>query len=121
MAIFKMAKTVLKSMVGKPATAMYPIKTREPYKNTRGRIDIDVENCIFCGICSRKCPTNAINVTRNEKKWEIERLKCIVCNSCVENCPKKCLTTGNQYTAPTNKKEKEVHVDARVSDNTTNR
>ncbi|MGE5678000.1 MAG: 4Fe-4S dicluster domain-containing protein [Pseudomonadota bacterium] len=118
MQAMRFVKTILGSLVGKPATAMYPIKQREKFPNTRGAIGITIENCIFCGICSKKCPTGAITVDRNDKRWEIERLKCIACSYCVESCPKKCLAMENQYSAPATIKEKDVFRDARVSDNT---
>ncbi len=113
----KFIKTIMKSLAGKPATGMYPVKKREFYGNTRGRIGINIENCVYCGICSKKCPTGAIKVGRPEKVWEIDRLKCIVCNYCVESCPQKCLATGNQYSSPTTIKEREVFKDARIPDN----
>ena len=59
LASFKMAKTVLKSLFKKPATAMYPAVPREWTERTRGHVSIIEENCILCGICARKCPTNA--------------------------------------------------------------
>lgn len=114
----KFIKEIMKSLVGKPATAMYPLKKREKFSNTRGSIGITIEDCIYCGICSKKCPTGAIKVDRPEKVWEIDRMKCIVCSYCVESCPKKCLDMGNQYSSPATIKEKEVFKDARVSDNT---
>lgn len=117
---FKMAKTVTKSLFRKPATLMYPVVTREFTKNTRGKIDIDINTCIFCGICQKKCPTGAISVSRPDKQWEIERMKCITCNYCVDSCPKKCLSMGNHYTAPNTTKNKDVYKDARVPDNTAN-
>ncbi len=116
----KFIKTVMKSLAGKPATAMYPTVKREFYGNTRGSIAITIEDCIYCGICSKKCPTGAIRVDRPGKEWEIDRLKCIACNYCVESCPKKCLAMGNHYSPPATKKEKEVFRDARVPDNTAN-
>lgn len=114
----KFIKTIMKSFVGKPATAMYPVVKREFYNNTRGKIGITIEDCIYCGICSKKCPTGAIKVVKPDKSWEIDRMKCIVCNYCVESCPKKCLDMGNCYSSPASIKEKEVFKDARVPDNT---
>jgi len=93
-------KTVMRSLFGKPATAMYPVVLNEFYPNTRGRIELNVEDCIFCGMCSRRCPCGAIEVNRQEKKWEIDRTRCIVCDFCVHVCPKTCLTSERQYTAP---------------------
>ena len=100
MSIFSMSKTIFKSLFSKPATLMYPIKPRVPFKNTRGHIAISVEDCILCGICGRKCPANAIKVTKADKQWEINPYKCVSCNLCVEVCPKKCLTMENSYTSP---------------------
>lgn len=116
MAAMKFAEYILKRLFKKPATLMYPVVKREYCERTRGHIDIDINACIFCGICSRKCPTNAIEVTRNDKTWAIERLRCIQCGSCVENCPKKCLSMGTSYTPPSSGSVKDVF-DARVSNN----
>ena len=100
MATFKIAKVVLGSMFKKPATLMYPVVPREWQERTRGHIGIDVDSCILCGICSKKCPTDAILVDRKTRKWIIERMQCIQCGCCTEVCPKKCLTMEQVYTAP---------------------
>ena len=63
-------------------------------------MEIDIDTCILCGLCSRKCPTGAITVNRAEKTWRIEAFDCIQCGCCVETCPKKCLTMKNAYTRP---------------------
>lgn len=107
MGIMKFSKLIFKNLLNKPATLMYPVKKREFFPLTRGHVKIDIDKCVFCGICAKKCPTNAITVDRNSKTWTIERLRCIVCNSCVENCPKKCLTMENQYTSPSHGSIKE--------------
>lgn len=117
---FNMAKTIFANLFTKPATLMYPVVKREFTHNTRGKIEINVEDCVFCGICSKKCPTGAIGVDRASKKWEIERFKCIACSYCVESCPKKCLSMGNEYSKPASVKDKEVFENARVLDNATN-
>lgn len=100
MAIFKIAKTVLSSLFKKPATLMYPVVPRKWQENTRGHIAIDIDACIFCGICGKKCPTDAITVDRTSKSWSISRMGCIQCSNCVDVCPKKCLRNENTYTTP---------------------
>jgi len=100
MQFFVMAKTVLKSLFGKPATVKYPFGPKVLSESARGSIVIDISKCIFCGICQKKCPTGAIAVVREEKTWNIARLKCITCGYCVEVCPKKCLQMSSQYTEP---------------------
>lgn len=97
MSFLPMAKTILKSLVGHPATQMYPLVKKEYYQGTRGHIANNLEVCIYCGICQKKCPTGAIAVNRTEKTWSIEPLSCITCSYCADNCPKKCLTMENRY------------------------
>jgi ech hydrogenase subunit F len=97
MSQMKMAKVVSRSVLSRPATRLYPFEKRSTYKNTRGSISVDIDKCIFCSLCQKKCPTAAIVVKREEKLWEIDRLRCISCGACVDACPKKCLTMENTY------------------------
>lgn len=108
MPLRSITKLITKSLLGEPATLMYPAKPREFYKNTRGRIAIRIESCIFCGLCNKKCPTSAIRVSKETKTWEIDRLKCIACNACVEACPKKCLDMQNKYSPSLSERRKDV-------------
>jgi formate hydrogenlyase subunit 6/NADH:ubiquinone oxidoreductase subunit I len=91
---------IVRSLFKKPATLMYPIVKREWVEGTRGNIQIEMKDCILCGICSKKCPTDALEVSRSEGSWSIHRMQCIQCNSCVDVCPKKCLLNLPDYTAP---------------------
>lgn len=100
MANMKIGRMIMRSLFKKPATLMYPVKQREYTERTRGHIAIDIEDCILCGICMRKCPTDAITVDRNAKSWQIRRMQCIQCTHCVEVCPKKCLHNEKAYTTP---------------------
>ena len=97
MNLFTMAKTVTKSIFTGPGTRMYPEKKRTYTDITRASIEIEINLCIFCGQCSRKCPTGAITVTKEQREWEINRLYCITCGACVDVCPKKCLHMNRQY------------------------
>jgi ech hydrogenase subunit F len=100
MTFFEMTGTVIRSLLKKPATLMYPVKPGKKMSLSRGHVTIDPENCILCKSCQRKCPTGAICVEVKEKTWQIDRLRCVVCNACVEACATKCLVMDTQYTPP---------------------
>jgi len=95
-----MLKIILKNLFQKAPTRMYPIEKREPFAATRGHVDNDIDQCIYCGICQKKCPAGAIAVDRAEKSWVIDPLRCVACNYCVEVCPKKCLSMEKNYITP---------------------
>ena len=84
-------KTLFKSLGSKAPTHSYPHAPMPKDPLVRGHIEIEIETCIFCNICARKCPTDAIVMDRKSKEWEISHFQCIVCGECVEACPKKCL------------------------------
>jgi formate hydrogenlyase subunit 6/NADH:ubiquinone oxidoreductase subunit I len=98
MAFFTMAGNITKNLFAGPSTRPYPKKKRDYTPITRGHIEIDINICIFCGLCARRCPTTAIVVTKDAREWEIDRLRCCSCNYCVEVCPVHCLRMENQYT-----------------------
>lgn len=100
----------LKNLFSKPATRNYPFEKRAPYDRQRGHIKIDIDSCIFCGMCGRKCPVEAIKVDRQNRTWTIDRFKCIMCLACSESCPKKCLDVGAEYTAPSAVKNADTYV-----------
>lgn len=48
-------------------------------------IQVDLEKCTCCGICSKVCPISAIRIGENGPKTIIEN--CIACGHCVAVCP----------------------------------
>lgn len=104
MKLLTFAKTELHNLFSKPATRPYPQQERVYPQRTRGHIENDIDTCVFCGLCSKKCPTGAITVNRAEKSWSIQRFSCIQCGYCVESCPKNCLSMHQSYTQPAGKK-----------------
>jgi formate hydrogenlyase subunit 6/NADH:ubiquinone oxidoreductase subunit I len=92
--------TVIKNLLKKPATRLYPFTVREPFPNYRGELYIDIDGCIFCGTCSRKCPSQCITVDKNEGTWTCNPHACVYCGICRDNCPTKCLHMKDVHRKP---------------------
>lgn len=107
--IFTYAGTVLKNLFRKPATIQYPFQPADYPERMRGHIEIDIEDCISCGLCMRACPSSALKVDRKAGTWEINRFDCVQCGYCVSVCPKKCLMMKKGYTAPETGKSWETY------------
>jgi len=61
---------------------------RCPAKRCAALLDfeVDVDQCIQCGICFKKCPAGAIRWQKKEPAF-IMKDQCIKCLSCITNCP----------------------------------
>ena len=81
MSIMDFSITALKNLFSKPATSQYPAVPKEYPEKSRGHVEIDIDSCIMCGICSRKCMSGAIKVDRATKTWSIERMGCVQCQA----------------------------------------
>jgi NADH-quinone oxidoreductase subunit I len=92
-------------------TRQYPEEKWTPPPAFRGRPvlvmnDNGVERCVACGLCSRVCPSLAIEVqaaeTELEKerypvKFEINMVRCIFCGFCEEVCPEEAIVMSDEY------------------------
>ncbi len=56
-----------------------------------GKPVMDAEKCVYCTLCAKKCPQEAIRVDRKEKIWELDEEKCVECGICAGACPKKAI------------------------------
>ena len=81
------SRIIMRSLIGKPATLMYPKRKRTYTAATRGWVENDIKRCIFCRLCERNCPTTAIEASKERKDWQIDSLRCCLCRRCVEVCP----------------------------------
>ncbi len=76
-----------------------PTKAAPKKEGAEGAADNDGDlvcddSCIFCGICVKVCPADALKVDRKEKLWEVDKEACVKCGVCIEKCPKKSLSFG---------------------------
>lgn len=63
-------------------------KQEETKPTTTGKPTMDPEKCVYCTLCAKKCPQNALKVDRKEKIWELNQEACIQCGICMSVCPK---------------------------------
>lgn len=56
-------------------------------------MQVDKKLCVGCGLCSKKCPMQAVAITQG--KAQINRHHCIVCGQCRQACPRKAITYTN--------------------------
>jgi NADH-quinone oxidoreductase subunit I len=101
----------LKNFFRPKFTRQYPEERWESPASFRGRPVLVLENnnkerCVACGLCSRVCPSLAIEVQANEtssekerypEKFEINMVRCIFCGFCEEVCPEEAIIMSNDY------------------------
>ncbi|MGI6224676.1 MAG: NuoI/complex I 23 kDa subunit family protein [Peptococcales bacterium] len=100
----------------KKITEKYPEVKPQLAERWRGSFQLDVSQCIACGLCERACPNSAIKLTteKNEENkkqlagYELNRSYCLYCGLCVEACPKKCLRFTKEFETATYYKEEVI-------------
>lgn len=98
----------------KKVTEKYPEEKPQLAARWRGGFQLDVNECIACGLCERACPNSAIKLTtkKNEENkrqlisYELNQSYCLFCGLCVEACPKNCLRFTKEFETATYFKEK---------------
>lgn len=68
------------------------IKVRKAAAGASSKPKQNPETCVYCTLCAKKCPQEAITVDRAEKTWKLDESKCVECGTCVTACPKKAIT-----------------------------
>jgi ech hydrogenase subunit F len=109
MSYFQMSRLALKWALSKPPTSRYPFEPRHLIAGSRGQLVFTKDNCVFCTVCAKKCPTGALTVQRAHKRWIIDRLRCISCGYCVEACPKDSLSLKPEHSVPAVTRDREFY------------
>ena len=95
--MFDMTATVLRNFLSKTHTRLYPFQVRETFENVRGNLDIRIEECIMCGMCQKKCPSQCITVDNKLGTWDCAAMSCVYCGVCVDVCPTGCLSMSKEH------------------------
>jgi formate hydrogenlyase subunit 6/NADH:ubiquinone oxidoreductase subunit I len=101
MTIATMLKDVLAALVRPPVTEKYPFERQPVPDRLRGKVTWDREKCTGCGLCTRDCPAEALEITvldRKEKRfvmhYQVDR--CLFCSQCVSSCPRDALSMSHE-------------------------
>jgi len=100
-----MTKNVIKNLLCKSATRMYPAVTREPFAGFRGMLENAIDVCIFCKKCQLSCPSQCIKVDLKARTWECDPFACVYCGVCVDVCPVASLSMRATYRPVTAERE----------------
>ncbi|RJP66729.1 MAG: NADH-quinone oxidoreductase subunit NuoI [Ignavibacteriales bacterium] len=109
--IIKGLVLTFKNIIRPKVTMEYPEEKFIPPASYRGRPVLvqeenGIERCVACGLCSRVCPSLAIEVQASETelekerfpiKFEINMLRCIFCGFCEEVCPEEAIVMSKDY------------------------
>ena len=104
--VTKMLKRAASQVVGKPATSKYPFTKLELPEGFRGQPFFNVELCVGCGLCSKECPSKAIEMVPfgDKKRPQVKLDKCIFCSHCVEICPRHAIKNSDNFELATTDK-----------------
>jgi ech hydrogenase subunit F len=103
--MFEMTKNVLRNLSGKYSTRLYPFTRRDPYTGYRGRLEQNIDECIFCHMCEKRCPSVCISVDNKNFTWSCDPFACVYCGFCVDVCPTHCLSMSNIHRSVTGERE----------------
>ena len=67
-------------------TRKYPKEKPVIPQGFRGKIQHFKDKCIYCGLCAKYCPSNAITVDVKKKTWHVDYGQCVFCQQCEEIC-----------------------------------
>jgi|WetSurMetagenome_2_1015567.scaffolds.fasta_scaffold560927_1 formate hydrogenlyase subunit 6/NADH:ubiquinone oxidoreductase subunit I len=95
----RFAKDAFSTIFKKRATQKYPSVPASVAEGFRGKQVMDFDKCIGCTLCSKECPTGAIEIVevQGKKRPLIHLDKCVFCYQCADTCPKGVFQTSKDF------------------------
>ncbi len=94
--------------LGKRETTRFPDTPAEITPGYRGVVRIREANCVGCGLCTRDCPANALEIKRISKgifKLLYFADRCAFCGQCELSCRFDAIYLDNLYLEASEKKK----------------
>lgn len=84
-------KVLFRNLLEGPSTDPFPLGETFTPERVRGRVVINPDLCVGCGICKHSCASGAIDITKKADQSgytiTIWRNSCCLCASCRHYCP----------------------------------
>jgi formate hydrogenlyase subunit 6/NADH:ubiquinone oxidoreductase subunit I len=100
MNVATMLKDVLTALVQSPVTENYPFERQPVPAHLRGKVTWDPAQCTGCGLCTKDCPAEALELFILDRKakrfvmhYRVDR--CLFCSQCVSSCPRGSLAMSH--------------------------
>jgi len=93
-------------------TLPYPFKPAPPVpEGFRGKVAVDVEQCIGCGGCANVCPSRLIILRDQDRVRTLDFFleRCTFCGRCAEICPEDAITMTMEFETATDSVE-DLHI-----------
>lgn len=103
-------KVLLRNVLDGPSTDPFPFGETFTPQRFRGKVQLDPELCMGCGICRHTCAAGAINIkVRADNSgfdFTVWHNSCCLCASCRHYCPTKAITLTTDWHNAHRQKEK---------------
>ncbi len=97
----KFLKVLAKNVLQGPSTDPFPLGETFTPERFRGKVSLDPDKCMGCGICRHVCAAGAINITvRSDQSgydFSVWHNSCCLCGQCRHFCPMKAITLSNDW------------------------
>ena len=99
--MFKFLKILIRNIFQGPATEAFPLAPAPTPDRFRGRVSINPDLCVGCGICKHVCTGGAINISPSADKtgyhYTVWYNSCCLCGSCRYYCPTNAISIVNNW------------------------
>ena len=94
-------KVLLRNVLQGPSTDPFPLGETFTPKRFRGKVVLDPDKCMGCGICRHTCAAGAINIHARADQsgydFTVWHNSCCLCASCRHYCPTKAITLSDDW------------------------